>query len=599
MNEITKTSIFIAIAVVLLLFAWLVQPRDHSIVTDDIIGKQLLENFNDPSQIKDLHIVKYVPETGDLIDFRVADVGGKWCLPSHQNYPADADEQMGRVASDFVDQKVLNIAYKDTGSTDVRDMHATYGVLDPESKTPGTGDSVGVKVKFTGENQRILATLIIGKEVENTGGTQSYVRVPDQNTVYVMAINKNNLSTKFDDWVEKNLLDISSYDLNAVRMQDYSTDLVETDQGVAMAPLFHSFYKVGYNPQALSEKWQLAMLQRADPQTGRRIDVTLAPEEMLNESKLEEMRQAFDDLKIIDVLRKPESIASAQRAGEIFVKSTDDIEILQSVGYMLHARETEDGMTAIRIYSRQGEAFIDMKDGIVYHLMFGNLTGTNLAENATTSTPETGSESTADIGGSAATSVMSANRYLMILAEFDESIVEKQAPVPLIDIPEEGDEQEIARLKQQRESDERFNKQIEDEFAATVEAGKRRAQDLNLRFADWFFVISDDVFKKIHVNDGDLITRPGQSLPDPEYNAGLDDMARPFNNLNMEPSDGAIDFPNVQQEDNAEKDTAPTTKPESAEPEPAEIVEPEPDSRENSGPDQKDTNISSIETQEE
>ncbi|MCL2118229.1 MAG: DUF4340 domain-containing protein [Planctomycetaceae bacterium] len=572
MNELTKTSIFIAIAVVLLLFAWLVQPRDRSVRNDnDMIGRQLLENFKDPSEIKELQIVKFVPETGDQADFRVAEVNGKWCLPSHQNYPADADDQMGRVASDFVDQKVLDIAYRDTGNTDVREMHATYGVLDPESTGSGTGDSVGVKVKFTGENQRILASLIIGKEVEDTGGRHSYVRVPGQNTVYVMAINKNNLSTKFDDWVEKNLLDISSYDLQSVRMQDYSTDMVETDQGIAMAPVFHSYFKVNYDPMALGEKWRLATFQRADERTGQRIDVTLAPEEALNEKMLEDMRQAFDDLKIIDVLRKPESIASAQRAGEVFVKSYDDIETLQNVGYMLHARETQDGMTAIRIYSRQGEAFIDMKDGIVYHLMFGNLTGTNVAGNATAPSADTDGESSADIGGSAATNVLSANRYLMILAEFDESILEKPALVPLTEVPEEGDEEEIARLKQQRESDERSNKQLEDDYADAIETGKRRVQELNLRFADWFFVISDEVFKKIHVTDTDLMTRPGEPQPDPEFDAGLDEMVRPFNDIITLPSNGGIDFPGVPQDDS--DDNTEVAIP-SAEPEP--VTEPEP-----------------------
>ena len=530
MNEMTKTSIFIGIAVVLLLFAWLVQQREHGIGTEDIIGTQLLKDFKDPSQIKELQIVKYVPETGDLIEFRVAEVNGKWCLPSHQNYPADAEEQMGRVASDFIDQQVLNVAYGDSGSTDVREMHRTFGVLDPESKSLGVGDGVGVKVKFTGENRRILAALLIGKEVENTGGRQSYVRVPGQNAVYVMAINKNNLSTKFDDWVEKNLLDISSYDLQSVRMQDYSTDLVETQQGeLAMMPLFHSSYKVHYDAMTLGEKWRLDTLQRIDQTTGERVHVTLAPEEMLNESKLEEMRQAFDDLKIIDVLRKPESVASAQRAGEVFVTSSDDIKVLYNVGLISDLRQTVDGQMAIRIYARQGEAFIEMKDGIVYHLMFGNLTGTNIAENASSPTPDADGESTSDIGISAATNVLSANRYLMILTEFDESIIVKPAPLPLTQVPTEGDEEEIARLKVKRESEERYNKQQEDEFADKVEAGKRRVQELNRRFADWFFVISDDVFKKIHVTDSDLITRPGAALPDPSRDAILDDMIRPFN----------------------------------------------------------------------
>ncbi len=528
MNEITKTSIFIAIALVLLLFAWLVQPRERSHETNDLIGRELLENFKDPSQIKELRIVKYIPDTGDLVDFRVAEVDGKWCLPSHQNYPADADTQMGLVASDFVDRKVLDVAYKDTGSPNVREMHATYGVIDPNSKNPGAGDGVGVKVIFTGPNRRVLAALIIGKEVENTNGMHSYVRVPEQNTVYVMAINKDHLSTKFDDWIEKNLLDISSYDLDSVRMQDYSTDLVETEQGAAMVPLFHSYYKVDYDPMTLGEKWRLDILQRQDPKTGQRVNVTLAPEETVNEKKLEDMRQAFDDLKIIDVLRKPETIASAQREGKPPFKTEEDVNVLQDVGFILHASQTEDGKAFYRFYTRQGEAFIDMKDGIVYHLLFGNLTGTNIAENANAPAPGESGEQAAGASATAATNVLSANRYLMILAEFDASIVEKPAPIPLTEVPAEGDEQELAKLKQQRESDERHNKQLEDEYNAAIEAGKRRAAELNLRFADWFYVISDEVFKKIHLIDSELVITPGQPAPDSGRDAALDGVIQNF-----------------------------------------------------------------------
>ena len=540
MNEITKTSIYIAIAVVLFLFAWLVQPRERAAVTDDVIGRALLENFKDPSQIKELQIVKYLPESGDLVDFRVAEIGGKWCLPSHQNYPADADEQMGRVAAGLIDQKVLDITFKDDASADVRKIHETFGVLDPASNSLGSGDSVGVKVIMTGENKRPLVSLIIGKDVENTNGMHSYVRVPEQNTVYVMAVNKDNLSTKFDDWIEKNLLDISSFDLKSVRMQDYSTDVIETDQGMLMVPIFHSYYKVAYDAMSLGDKWQLEVLRRKDPQTQQSVSVTLALEESLNEKKLEVMRQAFDDLKIIDVLKKPESIASAQRAGEAFGRSDADIDVLQSIGYMLQADETADGTVAYRMYSRQGGTAIEMNDGIVYNLMFGNLTGTNIAENANVSSNapagiDVAADDTADsdagstvTGSSAATNVLSANRYLMVMAEFDPSIIEKPAPLPLPEIPVEGDEAEIAKLKEQLAAAELANKRLEDEYNNAIEAGQRRAKELNQRFADWFFVISDDVFKKVHVPDNDLITKPGAMLPNPGRDAALDQMIAPF-----------------------------------------------------------------------
>ena len=533
MNEITKTSVFVGIAVVLLLFACLVKQRERGVVTDDIIGRQLLEQFTDPSQVSELQIVKYFPTTG-LDDFRVADTGGKWCLPSHQNYPADAEGQMGRIASTFLDQKVLDIAYQDTGGSDVREMHATYGVLDPESKNPGTGDGVGVKVKFTDKNQRVLASLIIGKEVKDTDGLQSYVRVPEQNMVYVMAVNQDHLSTSFDDWVEKNLLDINSFDIQSVRMKDYTVDQINTSQSLVVNQMLYSTFKVEYSATELGEKWRLVTLQRTDAKTGQNMDVVIAPEEKLNESKLEEMRLALEDLTFIDVLRKPESIASSQRDGQILVKSTDEIKLLERFGYIVKISERDDGMTDIQTFARQGEAFIDMKQGIVYRLMFGNLTGTTIAENVSAAASDTDGETTAGKGNGAATNVLSANRYLMILAEFDASLIEKPVPIPLMEVSEEGDEQDIARRNQKREEDERYNKMIEEDYVNAIQSGKQRVQELNLRFADWFFIIPDEVFKKLHVTGNDLIIQPGLSRPDPDYESQLDRSILPFQNLNDE-----------------------------------------------------------------
>ena len=45
--------------------------------------------------------------------------------------------------------------------------------------------------------------------------------------------------------------------------------------------------------------------------------------------------------------------------------------------------------------------------------------------------------------------------------------------------------------------------------------------ELNARFADWYYVISDEVFRKIHLNRDDLIKKkekpaagkPGQNAP--------------------------------------------------------------------------------------
>ncbi|MDR1494337.1 MAG: DUF4340 domain-containing protein [Planctomycetaceae bacterium] len=527
MNEITKTSIFIAVAIALFLFAWLIQPKAPSGVSDAKIGAELFEDFTDPMQIQGLEIVKYVPDTADVIDFRVTAANGKWSLPSHQNYPADAEKQMGLVASGFMNQKILDVAYEDFGSSDVREAHAMYGVVDPSSKNIVSGSGVGTKATFIGENNKILASLIIGKNVEGSNGQKSYVRTPEQNTVYVMALNADNLSTKFDDWIEKNLLKLDSFNLKTIRMNDYSTDIVETERGVVTDPRFHSMFELNYDSESVGDnKWTLKTLTRRDPKTGNTVQVTLAPDEKLNDKKLEEMRMAFDDLKIIDVLKKPETIAAAQRESNSLITELSDVDVLRSVGYLLQPIRDKNNELHYSLFARQGEVFVEMNDGIVYRLMFGNLTGTTIA-NDTKKTESADAQKTdeqkanGETSANSAFGALSANRYLMVLVEFDESLLEKPELKELADVPTEGDEKEIEKRKAQRAADELNNQHIEDEYKQKIEAGKRRAKELGLRFADWFFVISDDVFKKIHITDVDLITTPDAEQKNANFDPGL------------------------------------------------------------------------------
>ena len=531
MNETTKTSIYIATAIVLLLFVWLIQPRSGSVLTDEIVGKELLENFKDPQAIRGLEIVKYAADTADVIDFKVAEVDGKWVIPSHQNYPADAKDQMGLVASNFIDQKVLDVAYKDTGKTDVRETHAMYGVIDPSSKNIVKGTDAGVKVTFTGENNKILASLIIGKAVEGSDDRHYYVRIPDQNTVYTMAISPDHLSTNFDDWIEKNLLGLNSFDLRSVQIQDYSTDLALSNKGVINRLTFYSNMNIAYDATATGEKWALAGYTKEDPNTHEPLHKTLAPNETLNTEKLDEMRQAFDDLKIIDVLRKPENIASAMKEGKSPISNSADIEVLESVGFVLQPIENNDRTVSYMLLSKQGEVGIEMNDGIVYQLRFGNLTGTTLAAENAKKNDVAKDDAPKDADASSesrpkpemsATDVLSANRYLMIVVTFDESLIEKPEFLALADVPTEGDPAEIERFQAKRDADERENKRLEDEYRQTIESGKKRAKELNARFADWFYVISDEVFKKVHRSDAELIRDLNQPVePGGTGGAGL------------------------------------------------------------------------------
>ena len=52
---------------------------------------------------------------------------------------------------------------------------------------------------------------------------------------------------------------------------------------------------------------------------------------------------------------------------------------------------------------------------------------------------------------------------------------------------------------------EKENKRRQDEYDAQVKAGQEKVKELNERFADWYYIISDDVYKKIHLSRADII----------------------------------------------------------------------------------------------
>ena len=55
-------------------------------------------------------------------------------------------------------------------------------------------------------------------------------------------------------------------------------------------------------------------------------------------------------------------------------------------------------------------------------------------------------------------------------------------------------QEEAAKIAVEKE-----NKRRQDEYDATVKAGQDKVKELNDRFADWYYIISDDVYKKIHL----------------------------------------------------------------------------------------------------
>jgi len=127
MNEGTKTAIFAGIAV-LVGCVWLIaRPKEKPGVEIEKSGRVLFDKLDDPTQAATLEILRYNEELGEIHEFKVAKNGktGLWSIPSHSEYPADAENRIRDVATSLVGLQVLGVVTADKAE------HELFGVTSP------------------------------------------------------------------------------------------------------------------------------------------------------------------------------------------------------------------------------------------------------------------------------------------------------------------------------------------------------------------------------------------------------------------------------------------------------------------------------------
>jgi len=284
--------------------------------------------------------------------------------------------------------------------------HTLYGVVDPDPKTLKSGTTgVGTRVVLRDKNDKALVSLIVGKQVEDREGLH-YVRRVGQDPVYTVAVKTDKISTKFEDWIEKDLLKLNSWDIKRVEVNDYSVDVLARTQNP------RGKMTVEYNDTG-DPKWK--MTEDLVFKGGEYEPQGLADDEELDTAKLDAMKTAIDDLKIVDVKPKPAGLSADLKLGESLPKADEGLQSLTDAGFY-PARIGN----RYELVSNDGEFRVLMKDGVQYVLRFGGIAS---AED----TP-----AGADASKPQASSGM--NRYLFVVAEFNESAIEKPQLEPL---PEE------------------------------------------------------------------------------------------------------------------------------------------------------------------
>ncbi len=449
MSEKKKTLYFAAVALGLALLAFATTP---SRPTPDAFvdqGEPFFPEFTDPNAATSLEVIDYNEETGEAIPFKVVFQEGKWTIPSHHNYPADGKEQLAKVAAGVIEIK------KDDFRTDNVADHEACGVIDPLDETTTALSGRGQRITIKGENDKILADFIIGKEVEGRSGFR-FVRVPGQKRVYAAKVNIP-LSTKFSDWIEADLLKVAKDDITEITLKDYSID--ERTGVVNQRDVI-----------ALSKDGSTWTMNRMPG--GKEINTT----------KMNEMLRTLDDLKIVGVRPKPQGLSANLKKTDSAVEiSQSDYLSLQSKGYFF----ARDG----RLLSNEGEMEVRTKDGVVYTLRFGEIAyGSGFEVSAGADDPNEVNKEVAD------------NRYLFITASFDP----KEFPEPKA--PRNTDF--LNKADSLWSDADRENKSLYDAHKAweeKIEKGQKLSEELNNRFSDWYYVISDNSFKKLNLKRKDLL----------------------------------------------------------------------------------------------
>jgi hypothetical protein len=271
-------------------------------------------------------------------------------------------------------------------------------------------------------------------------------------------------------------------------------------------------------------------------QKGKPVATDLSQDEELSKQKLDDLKAAVDNLQIIDVKPKPKGLGGDLSVDEEALLNPEIRESLTTLGFF-----PQPVGDKVEFLGSNGEVNIGMKDGVEYVLRFGNNAGVEEGENAG-----------------------KLRRYLFVSARLDESrlkppaleelpqkadVPAAPAPNPTPTEPEEAsggsedatdtpavdapasdappaddpsaatDENPAeganssqdpatadADFELKRKRIERENQRKLDEYKERRTKAENKVRELNSRFAPWYYIISDDEFKRIHLSRTDVIT---------------------------------------------------------------------------------------------
>lgn len=495
MTELNKTLCFAAIAGVLLVVAVFTRPSPPGVDPDEEINQPLFKDLKDPLSITSLEILKPNEEIGKLSGFKVSRIGSEWLITTQENYPANAKAKLREITLAVMGLKILGVV------TDNTSEHKTYGVLEPDPKKESVLPGAGTLVILGNQNGEEQARLIVGKKA---GENQYYVRRSKESRVYTVAVEGDKLSTKFSDWIEADLLELNPYDVRELVLTDSVVlkrkEKIKPRRGGIAIPLdaltkelptgeLFALSRLAERDKSVltftleGGKWKLTeMLLGNDKKPG-----SLTADEEPNQKALDDLKQALDNLEVVGVRRKPEGLDLDRSTGQLFVENVSraryrDIRTsLAFLGYWLPRNPEVSFWTGtapvLDIAPDSGKLAVRQSTGVEYRLLFGDVAEDQDVSKATEINKD---KKTAGEGA--------LDHYVMISVHFNEKAFEAN------DKKAHPGDKPDAREKRKKEA-------------------LKTVRKLNSRFANWLYVVNDEVFKKIRLTKDEVIKNKESTLP--------------------------------------------------------------------------------------
>lgn len=611
MNQaLTRTLAFVAAAFISTVLAFtsnqLTKPA--RVAEGEEFDREFNPDFTDASKVSSMRVVSFDEATAASKMFTVQNDGG-WKIPSYHNYPADGKDQLSKAAGSVIGLKRGSLV------TLRKAEHERYGVIDPLDEenpaTKGRGKRITLNEKDTP-----VADFIIGKEVEGDSD-KCYLRKFGEDKVYkVSNRSRFDVSTRFADWAETDLLKVSGMDITRVRGSRPKINDADEYEGDEVVEL---------TKEKSADPWKLTGLDEAA--------------EELKSDDINTMVTTLDDLRLVGVRPRPafegRPILNADLKVDLPKELIANPDVRAQVVKMLRTdlgekgfRVGQDAEGQTQIVSREGELTAGTKDGVVYKLTFGSVFSGSEQEIETGNTEADKGDGKSKKAAKPREDELKKSRYLIVRVNFDESLVgtppvepTKPTPPPGVELPADAKEEaadkkedapkadtekketekkdsdadsatkcgdddekkdekkedakpeekkpEADKPAEKKEADADKPKAAADEkkadeakpedakkdkdlkaeyfealkrydaekgrfandklaFAAKMESGKQKVKELNDRFADWYYVISNDSFDKLRLSRGDLIKlkdKPAEKPAD-ESKEG-DDAAKP------------------------------------------------------------------------